>query len=116
MKTYLGSGGIAVRILDLDARRRWMVSYTLGPLYSQGKNLSYSLDRRVGGLQSRSERGGEEKFQAPVGIRIPVHPARSPALYRWAIPTPFLNYIHMHVLCEQTLLPQTPFLADGKFY
>jgi hypothetical protein len=27
----------------------------------QGKSLRYPLDRRLGGLQSRSKRGGEEK-------------------------------------------------------
>jgi hypothetical protein len=36
---------------------------------SQGKSPWYSLDRRMGGLQSRSGRGGEEKkSQPPPGI------------------------------------------------
>jgi hypothetical protein len=30
-------------------------------------------------------RWSREKFPAPAGTRIPVHPARSPALYHWAI-------------------------------
>jgi len=34
-----------------------------------GKNPWYPLDRRLGGPQSRSGRGGEEKhFQSPQGI------------------------------------------------
>jgi hypothetical protein len=33
MKTYWGSGGIALRILDLATRWRWMVSFTPRPLY-----------------------------------------------------------------------------------
>jgi hypothetical protein len=43
------------------------------------------LDRRLGGPQSRSGRGGEEKnFQPTPGIEPlnPARPARSPALYR----------------------------------
>jgi len=39
MKTYWGSGGIALRILGLGTRWRWVVSFTPRPLYSQGKNL-----------------------------------------------------------------------------
>jgi hypothetical protein len=33
----------------------------LRPLYPQGKSLWYLLDGKVGGLQSRFGRGGEEK-------------------------------------------------------
>jgi hypothetical protein len=36
-----------------------VVSFTLWPLYPQGNR--YPLDRRLGGPQSRSGRGGEEK-------------------------------------------------------
>jgi hypothetical protein len=40
-----------------------------GRFTPQGKNLWYSLDRRLGGPQSHSERGGEEKnSQPPPGI------------------------------------------------
>jgi hypothetical protein len=38
-----------------------MVSFTPRPLYAQGKNPWYPLDRRLGEPQSRSGRGGEEK-------------------------------------------------------
>jgi hypothetical protein len=85
MKTYWGSGGIAPRILDLGTRWRQMVSFTPRPLYPQGKSPSYPLDRRLGGPQGRSGRGGEEKnSQPPPGIepQNPDHPIRSPMLYR----------------------------------
>jgi hypothetical protein len=36
-----------------------MVSFTPRPLYPQGKSPLYPLDRRLGGHQSRSGRGGE---------------------------------------------------------
>jgi len=36
-------------------------SFTLWPLYSNGKSPCYPLDRRPCGLRSRSGRGGEEK-------------------------------------------------------
>jgi hypothetical protein len=54
MKKYLGSGGVAPRILELGTRWRWVVSFTPQPLYPQGKNPWYPLYRRLGGLQSRS--------------------------------------------------------------
>jgi hypothetical protein len=38
-----------------------VVSFTTRPLYPQGKSPWYPLDRRLGGPQSRSGCGGEEK-------------------------------------------------------
>jgi hypothetical protein len=38
-----------------------VVSFTPRPLYLQGKIRRYPLDRRLGGPQNRSGRGGEEK-------------------------------------------------------
>jgi hypothetical protein len=61
MKTYWGNGGTAARIINLGTRCRRVVSFTPRPLYPLGKELRYSLDRRLGGTQSRSGRGGEEK-------------------------------------------------------
>jgi hypothetical protein len=54
---------------DLDTRWMWVVSFTPRPLYPLGKSPWYPLDRRLGGPQSRSGRGGEEKnSQPPPGI------------------------------------------------
>jgi hypothetical protein len=53
--------------------------------YSQGKSPRYALHRRLGGPQSRSGRGEEEKnFRPPARIEPPNHhrPAHSLALYR----------------------------------
>jgi hypothetical protein len=66
MKAYWGNGSIAPRILDLGTRWRRVVSFTPRPLYLQGKSPWYSLDRRLGGPQSRSERGGDEKNSQPL--------------------------------------------------
>jgi len=43
-----------------------VVSFTSRPHYTQGKNPWYSLDRRLGGPQSRCEQGGEEKNSQPL--------------------------------------------------
>jgi hypothetical protein len=40
-----------------------VVSFTPRLLHPQGKSPRYPLDRRLGGPQSRSRRGGEENFQ-----------------------------------------------------
>jgi hypothetical protein len=66
MQAYWGSGGIAPRIFDLGTRRRWVISFTPRPLYLQGKSPRYALDKRMGGPQSRSGRGGEEKNSQPL--------------------------------------------------
>jgi hypothetical protein len=43
------------------------------PLYTQGKSPFYQLDTRLGGLQSRSGSGGEEKNSQPLpGLEPPI--------------------------------------------
>jgi hypothetical protein len=90
MKTYCGSGGIALRILDLGTRWRRVVSYTPRLLCPRGKNFWYPMDRSLArgvGRQSRSGRGGGEKNSQPLpGLEPPDHPDRSSALYHLAIP------------------------------
>jgi hypothetical protein len=73
LNEYWGSGGIAVRILDLDTRCRWVVSFTPRQLYLQGKSSSYPLDRRLDGPQSRSGCSGKEKNSHPLsGLEHPI--------------------------------------------
>jgi hypothetical protein len=47
----LGSGGKALRILDLDTRWKWVVSFTPRSFYPQGNSSWYPLDRRLCGPQ-----------------------------------------------------------------
>jgi len=73
MKAYWGSGGIESRILDLSTRWIWVVSFTIRPLYPQGKSSWCPLDKRLGGPQNRRGRGGEEKnSQPPPGLKPPI--------------------------------------------
>jgi hypothetical protein len=62
----LGSRGIAPRILDFFTRWRCVVSFTTRLLYNQGKRDWYPWDRKLGGHQILSERGGEEKDSQPL--------------------------------------------------
>jgi hypothetical protein len=64
MKTCLGEWKYSV--LDLGTRWRQVISFTLRPLYPQRKSLWCPLDRRLGGPQSRSGRGGKEKNSQPL--------------------------------------------------
>jgi len=66
MKTYWGSGGIDSHILNFGTRWKWVVSFTLRPLYSRWRNQRYPLDRRPGWPQSLPERGGKEKKSLPI--------------------------------------------------
>jgi hypothetical protein len=72
-KAYWGNGGIVPRILDLGTRWRWVFSFTARPLYPKEKRSWYPLDRRLGGPQRRSERGGEENNSQPLqGLEPPI--------------------------------------------
>jgi hypothetical protein len=74
-------------ILDLTTRGRWVVSFVPQLLYSHGKSSWYPLDRRLGGPQSWSGWCGEENI-LPCWESKSGHPACSPSLHYWAIPTP----------------------------
>jgi hypothetical protein len=66
-------------ILDLGTRWRWVVRFTTRPLYSREKSLSYPLDRRLSGPQSRSAGCGEEINSSSAGTRTPaVQPVAIP--------------------------------------
>jgi len=66
MKAYGGSESVTPRILELGTRWRWAVIFTPRPLYFQEKRPWYPLDKRLGGPQSRSRRGGEEENSQPL--------------------------------------------------
>jgi hypothetical protein len=63
---------------DLGTRCRWVVSFTPRLFYPQGKSPWYPLDRRLGGPQSRSGRGCEEKNSQPLRESNPRHRSSSP--------------------------------------
>jgi hypothetical protein len=63
---------MAPRILDLGTKWRRVVRFVTRLLYPQGRPW-YPLDRRLGGPQSRSGRGGEEKNSQPLpGLEVPI--------------------------------------------
>jgi hypothetical protein len=69
----LGSGGISPRILDLGTRWRWVVGFTPRAALPTGKEPLVPVSRRLGGLQSRSGRDGEEKVSQPLpGLESPI--------------------------------------------
>jgi hypothetical protein len=81
MKAYWGVEVQLHSFFVLGTRWRWVVSFTPQPLYPQGKIPWYQLDGRLGGPQSRSGRGGEQKSSLPPPGIEPQNPDR-PALYR----------------------------------
>jgi hypothetical protein len=86
MKAYWGSGSIDPHILDLGTRWGWVVSFMPWPLYHQGKSPWYPLDKRLGGPQSWSWHGGEEKNSQPLpGLEPPNHPAHQPIAQHYTI-------------------------------
>jgi hypothetical protein len=69
------------RFLDLGTRWNWEVGFTPLPLYPEGKNPRYSLDRRLCGPQSRS-RHGKAKILDSTWTRTPTPRSFSQSLYR----------------------------------
>jgi hypothetical protein len=98
MKAYWGSGGIVPRILDLCTTWRWVVSFKPLPLYPQVQSLWNPLVRRLGGPQSRSEHGGEEKNSQPLpGLEAPVMPPEYgvEVLTSWLVADLFIRLIYI---------------------
>jgi hypothetical protein len=59
--------------VDLGTKWRWVVTFTPRPLYPQRNSPWYPLDRSLGGPQSRSGCGGEEKISQPLlGVVPPI--------------------------------------------
>jgi hypothetical protein len=83
-----GSGCTDTYFLDLGTSWRLVFSCRHRPFCHRGKSPRYPLDRRLGGLQTRSGRRGEEKFLTLPGLELrPLgHPARSQSLYRLCYP------------------------------
>jgi hypothetical protein len=72
---YIRESRYSSTILDLDTRRKWVVSFTHRPLYSRRKSPRYPLTRRLSGAQNRSGCCGENKNLDPVGNwTAAVHP------------------------------------------
>jgi hypothetical protein len=95
MKANRESEGIALRILDLGTRWRWVVSFTDRLLCPQGKSPWYPLDRKLGGPQSRSGCGGEEKTSQPLpGLKpLIIQPvAQSYSIIPATFPLYFVKY------------------------
>jgi hypothetical protein len=68
VKAYWGHA-----FFDLGTMWKWVVSFTPQPLCPQGKSPWYPINRRLGGPQSRSGRGGEEKnSHLPPGLEPPI--------------------------------------------
>jgi hypothetical protein len=66
MKAYWGSGGLALLILRPLQNMEVSGQFHAPAALPQGKGPWYPLDRRLGGPQSRSGRGGEEKNSRPL--------------------------------------------------
>jgi hypothetical protein len=96
----LGSGSIVPRVLDLSTRWKWMVNFTPRPLYPQGKSPWYPLGRRLGGLQSQSERGGERKNSQPLPVLEP----------------PIIQTVAQRYTTEISWLPNTSKNWSGEFW
>jgi hypothetical protein len=77
-----GSRGIALLILDLGARREWVVSTTPRPLYPRERP---GTDCTGGWVLPRAGLDVCEK-SCPTGIRSPHRPARRESLYRLSYP------------------------------
>jgi hypothetical protein len=84
----MGEWRYSSTILDLFTRCRWVVSFTLLPLYPRRKNSLHPLDMRLGGPQSRSGRCGKGKKSWPFRNRTRTVQPVAHRCTDWAIPAP----------------------------
>jgi hypothetical protein len=87
-----GSGGIAPRFLWPSHNMKWSASRPARFTPRERAPSTHWVGGWVG-LRSGLDAVVKRKFPAPVGTRTPDHPARSPALYHWAIPA---HAVHTH--------------------
>jgi len=106
MKTYWGSGSITPRLLNLGTRWRWVVSFTLRPLYPRRESPWYSLNRRIGGPQSRSGRGciNEKKSLLLPEIQLRSSSPQPNHYTDMCYPHPCYMHLPSHSLCWHLLL------------
>jgi hypothetical protein len=114
MKTRRGVEVYLYAFFELEARWRWVASFTPRPLYPQGNSPPFPLDRRLGGPQSRSGRGGQEKSShSPPGIE-PLNSDR-PACRLVAIPTELSTHKD-HQSPEDRIMINTQSVVYYKIY
>jgi hypothetical protein len=117
MEAYRGVEVYLRAFFDLGTRWRWVVSFTPGPFYPQGKSPWYPLDRRLDGSQSRSGCGGEEKNSEPPAGNRTLEP-RSSSPYPserctdWAITFLGTNILPLFI----TVLTYTPNSRNNPFF
>jgi hypothetical protein len=66
-------------IHNIRGRWKWVISFTLRPLYFWTNRPRHTFAKRLGKPQSRSGRGGKEKY--PNGESNSIRPTRSKSLY-----------------------------------
>jgi hypothetical protein len=91
IQTYEGSKVTSPRIVNVGTRWSWVVNFTPRPLYPRCTSPLYPLNRRLGGLQSQSGCGGEEKnFLHLEGIKLQSSGPWPSHYSDWAIPAPYI--------------------------
>jgi hypothetical protein len=96
MVAYGGSGGTAP-CTELGTRWRWVVTFASRPLYPAAKDPLVPIGQEAGWAPEPSGGGSEEKIPSPYRTRTPDHPARSQALYHWAIQIPEVLYEYFFI-------------------
>jgi hypothetical protein len=94
MKAYWGSGGKVPRILDLDTRWRWVVSFTPRPFYPQRKCLHVQdgeVTWVVMPMQCCTTPSSQRSMQPPSSTTL--HGITTQKISTWAITTVKTSYL-----------------------
>jgi hypothetical protein len=92
-----GGRGIAPTNSQLGARRKWVVSTTLGTVLLG--STQYSLYRKLGGLQGQSWTAW--KISSLLGLKIPGHPVCRKLLYC----SRYVGRIDCYIIIHKTQTP-----------
>jgi hypothetical protein len=105
MKAYWGRECIAPRNLDIGTGWRWVVRFTLRPLYPQGKTPGTLWIGGWVGPRAVLDVGVRRKIPSSYWDSNSDNPVRSPALYHWAIlaldPILCVSFQHMQIIPER---------------
>jgi hypothetical protein len=108
---HMGEWRYSYAFIDLVTRWRWVLSFTLLPLYPKGKSSRFPLGRRLGGNQSRSGLCGIKRNLLPLSGIEPL--PSSPSLYWLSYPDSFLILRPIVITSPRTIFRTSRLLSSG---
>jgi len=109
----MGERRIALSVLNLGAKKEWLVNATPRPALPPGKDTRYPSCRGLGVSQCRC--GWVRKFLPPTTIRTPDPPSRSESLYWLNDPGRFKTRYHKLMKMKEYVCSNRVLLCEMSY-